>query len=89
MVCGETHVTFAAMDGQGQPVRWAWNLVGGAKQQTAVTTVTTNHVGYQSAGTDYQLRLAPEGGTCELLSNGTIRLNANHAGEMILILGGS
>jgi len=89
MVCGETNVTFAAMDGQGQPLHWGWNLVGGAQQQSAVTIVTPNHVGYQTAGTDYQLRLAPNAGSCELLNNGTIRLNANHAGEMIEILGGS
>jgi hypothetical protein len=88
MVCGETGIAFTGVDAQGQPLRWACDLVGGAKQRAAVQTVLSNVVTYRFAGTDYQLRLSPGAGSCQQLSNGTIRLSPNRSGKLTLILGG-
>jgi hypothetical protein len=86
IVCGETNVTFTGMDGQGQPLRWTWDAVGGARQKAAVQTVTPNAVAYHATGRDYQLRLSPDGGGCVQLSNGTIRLSPNASGKLGFIL---
>jgi hypothetical protein len=88
IVCRETNVTFTGVDGQGQPLRWAWDLVGGAQQQSAVQSVTTNGVIYHYTGVNYQLRLSPDAGFCQQLGNGAIRLSPNTSGKLVLILGG-
>ena len=64
-VCRETTLTFSGVDGQGQPLRWAWDLVGGARQTSAVQAVSSNSIAYQYAGVDYQLRLSA--GSCQQL----------------------
>jgi hypothetical protein len=87
MVCRETGVTFTGVDGQGKPLRWAWDMVGGVEQKSAIQTVTSKLITYSSAGVSYQLRLAPEG-FCEQLGNGTIRLHPGHSGKLGLILSG-
>jgi len=86
MVCGETEVACAGIDSQGQPLNWAWNMVGGPQQKSAVQRVAPNSVGYHVSGMDYQLRLAPGGGSCRLLDNGTIRLSPNTSGKLDLLL---
>jgi len=89
IVCGETNVTFTGVDGQGQPLRWAWDMVGGAKQKSAVQTVTSNSIAYHGTGIDYQLRLAPGAGSCQQLENGAIRLIPDGSGKLVLILAGT
>jgi len=86
IVCGETKVTFTGTDEQGQPLRWAWNLVGGAQQQSAVQTVTPNGIAYHFTGMDYLLKLSPHEGSCEQLGDGSIRLSPNASGTLVLIL---
>ena len=88
MVCNETNVTFTGVDGQGQPLRWAWELVGGARQKSAVQSITRDSISYHYDGVDYQLRLSPDGGSCEPLASGAVRLNSNRAGNLVLVLGG-
>ena len=88
MVCSETTLTCTAVDGHGQPLHWAWELVGGAQQKSTVQTVTSNTIAYHFNGMNYQLRLAPDAGLCEQLSNGTIRLSPDHSGKLTLNLGG-
>ena len=87
-VCGETKITFTGVDGKGQPLPWAWDLVGGAQQASAVQAVTSNSINYRYAGTNYQLRLAPKAGSCRQLSNGDIRLVPDGSGQLVLTLGG-
>jgi hypothetical protein len=89
IVCGETNVTFTGVDGQGQPLRWAWDMVGGAKQKSAVQTVTSNSIAYHGTGIDYQLRLAPGAGSCQQLENGAIRLIPDGSGKLVLLLAGT
>jgi hypothetical protein len=88
IVCGETSITFTGVDGQGRPLRWAWDLVGGAQQTSAVQTVSSNTINYRCAGTDYQLKLAPKAGSCQQLGNGDIRLSPDSSGRLVLVLGG-
>ena len=88
IICRETNLICSGVDGQGQPLRWAWNLVGGAQQKSAVQTVTANGVAYHYAGADYQLKLAPDAGSCQQMENGIIRLSPNDSGKLVLILGG-
>ena len=86
IVCRETKVTFTGMDDQGQPLRWAWNLVGGAQQKATVRAVTPNGVAYHFTGMDYLLKLSPHEGSCEQLGEGSIRLSPNTSGRLVLIL---
>ncbi len=86
IVCRETGVTFTGVDGQGQPLLWAWDLVGGAQQKSAVQTVTQAGVLYHYTGVNYQLRVFPSAGFCRQLDNGAIRLTANDRGKLVLIL---
>jgi hypothetical protein len=88
IVCDETNITFTGVDGQGQPLRWAWDLVGGAQQTSAVQAVLSDRINYRSAGTDYQLRLAAKGSSCRQLGNGDIRLSPDGSGKLVLSLGG-
>jgi hypothetical protein len=89
IVCSETKVTCTGVDGQGKPLRWAWDLVGGEQQKAAVQTVTSNSVAYHLTGMNYQIRLSPDAGSCQQLENGAIRLNPNQSGKNILILDGT
>jgi len=89
MVCGEAKATFKAIDDQGRPLPWAWDLIGGTQQKTVVVDVAPQSITYNHSGANYQLRLAPDTGLCEQLTNGTIRLHPNHAGTLGLVLGGS
>jgi len=89
VVCGEARVTFTAVDGQGQPLPWAWDLVGGTQQKSVVVDVAPQSITYRYSGATYQLRLAPDTGLSEQLTNGTIRLHPNHAGTLALVFGGS
>ncbi|MDB6110214.1 MAG: hypothetical protein JWR69_1964 [Pedosphaera sp.] len=86
IICRETNVTFTGVDGQGQPLHWAWDMVGGAQQKSAVQTVRSNSVVFHCTGMDYQLRLAPDAGSCQQLSNGAIRLSPNNSGKLVLTL---
>ena len=88
IVCSETNVTFTGVDVQGKPLRWAWDMVGGARQKSAVQTVYANRVAYNYTGANYQLWLSPDAGFCEQLSSGAIRLNPDSSGKLVLILGG-
>jgi hypothetical protein len=88
-ICGETKLTFTATDGQGQPLNWAWDLVGGDRQKSAVQTVTADSIVYHGNGATYQLRLAPDTGSGRQLANGAIRLSSDRSGKLVLILGGS
>lgn len=88
MTCCETNIAFTGVDEKGRPLRWAWDMVGGAQQKAAVQTVSSNAVAYRFAGAEYQLKLSSDAGSCEQLSNGVVRLNANQSGVTVLLLGG-
>ncbi len=72
MICRETGITCSGVDAQGQPLHWAWDSVGGDQQKSAVQSVTADSIEYHYNETSYQLRLAPDGGSCRQLTNGTL-----------------
>lgn len=86
IVCREADVTCTCVDGQGRPMRWAWELVGGVQQRSAVQTVMPNAVLYHDAGVKYELKLFPGAGSCQQLVNGSIRFISNGAGKLVMIL---
>lgn len=86
IICSETNVTCMGADGQGQPLRWAWDLVGGTQQASAVQNVSSNAITYNYLGSNYQIQMAPGAGSCQQLSDGIIRLNPNAAGKLTLLL---
>jgi hypothetical protein len=61
-------------------------MVGGARQKSAVQTVTANGIAYHYTGVDYQLRLAPNAAACRQLDNGAIWLIPDDSGKLVLIL---
>jgi hypothetical protein len=88
IVCNETNVIFTGLGGLGQPLHWAWDMVGGPQQKSAVQMVSSNCVAYNYTGVNYQLRLSPDTGFCQQLSSGAIRLNPDSSGKLVLMLGG-
>jgi hypothetical protein len=86
LVCSEAKVAFTGMDGQGQPLLWTLDLVGGAQQKTIVQRVTSNSISYRSSGVDYQLKLLPDAASCQQLTNGVIRIKPDRSGKLVLNL---
>jgi hypothetical protein len=87
IICGETNVSFVGVNKQGQPLRWAWDLIGGSQQKSAVQAVALNSVTYHYAGANYQLGLSPGTAFCQPSGNGVIRLSPDRSGKLVLILG--
>jgi hypothetical protein len=88
IVCGETSVDFTGLDGQGKALRWALDLVGGAKQREIIQKIASNSILYHYNATNYTLGLAPGAGSCEQLGDGVVRLSPNGSGKLGLILNG-
>jgi hypothetical protein len=86
IVCGETNVTFCGLDEKGQPLHWAWDMVGGDQQKSAVRKVASKGVSYNHCGTDYEILLAPGEGLFQQLENGSIRLCPASSGKLVLVL---
>ncbi|HXI72755.1 MAG TPA: hypothetical protein VNN22_20645 [Verrucomicrobiae bacterium] len=86
MICSEAKIVCTAVDGDGKPLRWAWNLAGGAQQQVVVQAVASNGITYHYAGVNYEPKLSSGMGSCQQLSNGDIRLCPNNSGKLELFL---
>lgn len=86
IVCRERNVTFSGLDRQGQPLRWAWDLVGGPQQASAVQSVTPDAIHYSYDGVNYPIKPAPGDGSCEQLPNGDIQINPANSGTLVLDL---
>ena len=96
MVCSETNMTCTGIDGQGQPLNWAWMLIGGTQQSAAVQNVSSNSISYifypvtangsTGAGVNYQLQPAPNAGSCRQLGNGNIQISPDSSGRLVLNL---
>jgi hypothetical protein len=84
IVCDEKHVTFIGLGGQGQPLKWAYQIVGGAQLKSMVKEVRAASVVYSYSGVDYQLKLGSQAGSCRQLEDGSIQLVPNDAGKLIL-----
>ncbi len=86
MICSEDKVICTAVDEHGKPLPWAWDMIGGSQQKAAVNAVMSTSVSYHFGGADYQIRLAPDEGFCQLLGNGVIRLTPGNAGKLTMQL---
>jgi hypothetical protein len=86
MVCEESKIVCSATDGQGLPLPWAWDMVGGPQQKSAVQNVTSNDVIYNYSGSAYRLGVFDGAGSFRQLDNGAIRLSPDRAGKLILKL---
>ncbi|MGH7969957.1 MAG: hypothetical protein ACREIC_14640 [Limisphaerales bacterium] len=86
IVCREASVTFTAVDRQARPLSWAWELVGGERQKSAVRQITSGGISYHFNGVGYELRLSHGAGSCQPLDDGDIRLNPNDSGKLVLNL---
>ncbi len=86
MVCDDGKVTCTGVDGQGKPLRWGMKLVGGERFKAAVKSVDTRGIAYEDSGVSYRLNLAPDGCTAVRLDNGSILLNPDRTGKLVLIL---
>jgi hypothetical protein len=86
LVCREDRVAFFGVDAQRQPLPWAFDLVGGERQKSAVQSVEGGYVQYHGEGVDYKLLIAPGEGSCEQLPDGAIRISPDKSGKLVLIL---
>jgi hypothetical protein len=86
MICRESSFICTGRDGQGLPLPWAWDLVGGAQETSVVQNVTSNTISYNYAAMNYQLHVAPSSGSCRQSSNGDIWISPNSAGKLVLLL---
>lgn len=84
MICSERKVACNGINRDGRPLRWAWNLAGGAGQKAVVRSVDSDRIHYQFGGMDYELRISS--GSCRQLAGGNIQIDPGTAGKMILIL---
>jgi hypothetical protein len=87
IICREKKLTVTAVDGQSQPLKWAWDCTGGPKMQSTVQGVKPASVSYVYKGATYDLTLAPDSGACMQMPDGSIRLTPNGAGTLVLLLG--
>jgi hypothetical protein len=84
IVCAEEKITFASVDGQGKPQKWAIKIVGGAPLKAAAREVGAAGVTYSHAGVEYRLRLADSAGSCSRLDDGSIKFVPNTEGRITI-----
>lgn len=84
ILCSEKTVTFRAMDGQGKPLNWAYDIVGGPALKAIVDHVGTTTVSYSHSGVNYRLKLGS--GSCREPQQGSLQLRPNAAGKLVLKL---
>jgi hypothetical protein len=86
IICAEQNVTFIAKDAQGEPLNWAWNIVGGDRLKSIVKEVAAASVLYSHSGVDYRLKLASSAGSCRRLEDGSVQLRPDLKGRIVLNL---
>lgn len=84
IVCMEDAVNMTASDASGKPLKWACDIVGGTRLQSAIREVNETSVALTYSGVDYRLKLGSRAGSCLQLDNGNLRLKPNDAGKLVL-----
>jgi hypothetical protein len=84
IVCAENSASFEGKDGQGHPLNWACQIVGGSRLKTAVTRVDSESVAYSHSNVEYHLKLGSKAGSCRQLEDGSIELVPNAVGKLVL-----
>ena len=86
IICCETNIICTGTNAQGQSLTWAWDLIGGTQQSSAVQNVTSNTITYLYQGATYQLQIAAGMGSCQQLGDGSLRFLPNAAGKLTINL---
>jgi hypothetical protein len=89
IICAEKEVTFLGKDGDGKPLKWAWDIVGGTGLKSTVRRVDAHGVWYRHSGVEYRLQPGSRAGSCQQLIDGRIRLLPNDQGKLVLKLDAS
>jgi hypothetical protein len=84
IACTESNITCIGINALGQPLNWAWKLVGGSQQTSAVQKVSANGISYKYIGTDYRLRV--DIGSCQQLENGDLLISPDSSGKLVMTL---
>ena len=84
MVCREGDLACSATDGNGRPLRWAFDVVGGQRLAATVTGVSADAVACSAIGAKYEVKLGA--GHARAIAPGHLRLTADDAGKLVLRL---
>lgn len=84
ILCAEKRITFTAVDGKGNPLKWACNFIGGTQLKAMVRSVSTSRLAFTHSGVEYQLELGA--GSCLQLEDGSLQIKPNRAGKIVLKL---
>ena len=84
IVCAEKEVIFTGVDGRGEPLKWAFNVVGGEPLKSMIKEVNLTGVVYTHSGVDYNLKIGAKAGSCRKLDDGSLQLLPNGAGKLVL-----
>jgi hypothetical protein len=84
ILCSQKEVTVTGLDAHGKPLRWAFEIVGGARLKALAKKVTTTEVIYGHTGGGYRLQLGSGAGCFRQLQDGGILVAPNAAGKLVL-----
>lgn len=86
IICKEDELEITAADGDGKPLSWAFDLVGGRRLKAMIKQVNSTSVALHHSGVDYQLKLGSRAGSFQQLEDGSLRLQPNPKGKLVLKL---
>ena len=84
IICAEKRMTFKGMDGEGRPLKWALQLVGGDRLKATVKEVSPTSVVYSHSGMTYRLKLGAGARASRQTEDGSIWLVPTKGGKIIL-----
>jgi hypothetical protein len=86
IVCRESDLEFAGKNAAGQPLRWAFRIIGGAGLKSIVTAVSASSISYSNQGTNYRLRVRT--GACRQQADGDLEIFPDKSGTLRLSVSG-
>jgi len=85
VTCSEANIKCVGLDTQGQPLPWAWDLIGLKRgTSSALRNVTSNTISYHYLEHEYKVRI--QAGSCQALKDGSIRMRPDASGALVLDL---
>ena len=84
IVCSENKLTCNGIDAKGRPLRWAWDLRGRTQKSSALQIVSTGTITGHYLGQEYKPRILHKEGSCQELSDGSIRVSPDESGTLVL-----
>ncbi len=86
VVCTERQLRCRALDGAGNGLPWAWQIVGGARLQSMLKRVTSDKMVYEHDGVDYELSREAPSCSFRHMGEGCVQIVAHAGGEIVLNL---